>query len=120
MSLFVSRVTLVVGGKEIDTFSEITEPDVEYNKPIDLMNGTGHIAVTQRYKGIKVKYIVPSDEPEFDFSSVEDETLVIVYENGTRRTYSGVYTNKVGNETYKDGSETVRDVELSAEDRNPA
>lgn len=120
MSEYVSRVTLVVGGEEIDDFSEITEPDVEYNKPIDLMGKTGHIGVTQRYKGIKVKYIVPSDAPEFDFTTVEDDTLSIVYENGNRRTYSGVYVNKVGNETYKDGAETVRDIELSAESRNPA
>lgn len=119
MSKTVSRVTLEIDGEEEDNFSEITEPDVEYNKPVDLMNKTVHVAVTQRYKGIKIKYVVPSDEPERDFSKVEDSTLTIVYENGTRRRYSGVYVNKVGNETYKDGSETVRDIELSAEDRDP-
>ena len=119
MSNYVSRCTLEIDGEEIDDFSEITEPDVEYGKSIDLMNKTGHVEVTLRYKGIKIKYIVPSDAPEFDFSKVKDATLSIVYANGTRRRYSGVYVNKVGNETYKDGAETVRDVELSAEDRDP-
>ena len=120
MSNYVSRCTLVINGLEIDDFSEVTEPEVEYNKPVDLMNKTGHLAVTNRYKGLKVKYVIPSDGPEFDFTKVEDGTLTIVYENGTRRTYSGVYVNKVGGESYKDGAETVRDIELSAEDRDPA
>jgi hypothetical protein len=115
----VSSVTLEIDGEEEDNFSEITEPEVEHNKPVDLMNKTAHIEVTRRYKGIKIKYLVPSDEPERDFSKVEDSTLTIVYKNGTRRTYSGVYVNKIGGETYKDGAETVRDIELSAEARNP-
>ena len=116
---YVSRCTLEIDGEEIDDFDEITEPDVEYTKPIDLMNKTGHIEVTNRYKGIKIKYLVPSDVPEFDFTKVKDATLTIVYTNGTRRRYSGVYVNKVGNETYKDGAETKRDIELSAEKRDP-
>lgn len=119
MALYVSSATLEIDGEEIDDFSEITEPEVEYHKPVTLMSKTGHIEVTQRYGGIKVKYCVPSDAPEFDFTKVADATLAIVYKNGTRRTYSGVYIAKVGNETYKDGSETVRDIELSAEDRDP-
>lgn len=119
MSKYVSRCTLVIDNEEIDDFNEITEPEIEYHKPVDLMHKTGHLDVVQRYKGIKLKYVVPSDAPEFDFTKVEDATLTIVYLNGTRRTYSGVYVNKVGNEAYKDGSETVRDIELSAEDRNP-
>ena len=119
MSKAVSRCTLIIDGEEIDDFSEITEPEVEYSKAVPLMNKTVHLDVTRRYQGIKLKYIVPSDAPEFDFTQVEDATLAIVYENGTRRVYSGVYRTKVGGETYKDGSETVRDVELSAEDRDP-
>lgn len=119
MALYVSGATLEINGEEIDDFSEITEPEVESNKPIDLMAKTGHIEVTERYKGIKIKYIVPSDAPEFDFKKVKDGTLTIVYKNGTRRKYTGVYVNKIGGETYKDGTETIRDVELSAEDRDP-
>lgn len=120
MSKYVSRCTLEIDNEEVDDFSEITEPEVEYYKPVDLMNKTGHLEVVQRYKGIKVKYLVPSDAPEFDFTKVADATLTIVYLNGTRRTYSGVYVTKVGGESYKDGGETVREVELSAESRNPA
>lgn len=119
MSLYVSRVTLEIDGQEIDDFNEITEPQVEYHKPIPLMRKTGHVETTPRYNGIKVKYVIPSDAPEFDFTTIKDATLSIVYENGTRRRYSGVYCTNVGNETYKDGAETVRDVELSAEDRDP-
>jgi hypothetical protein len=117
--MIVSRCTLEINGEEIDDFDEITEPEVEYNKPIDLMHKTSHIEVTQRYKGIKLKYLVPADAPEFDFTLVKDGVLTISYANGTRRRYIGVYVNKVGNETYKDGGETKRDVEFSAEDRDP-
>ena len=92
-------------------YAQFAEHEARSNKSL--------LAVTNRYKGLKVKYVIPSDGPEFDFTKVEDGTLTIVYENGTRRTYSGVYVNKVGGETYKDGSETVRDVELSAEARDP-
>lgn len=116
---YVSRCNLEVNGEEIDDFAEITEPEVEYNQPLDLMHKTGHIDVVQRYKGIKLKYIVPADAPEFDFTKVQDGALTISYGNGTRRRYTGVYVNKIGNETYKDKSETVRDVEFSAEDRDP-
>jgi hypothetical protein len=117
--MIVSRCTLEINGEEIDDFTEITEPEVEYCKPVDLMHKTGYIDVQQRYKGIKLKYAIPSDAPEFDFSVIKDGTLTISYTNGTRRRYMGVYVNKVGNESYKDGSETVRDIELSAEDRDP-
>jgi hypothetical protein len=115
----VSRVTLTIDGEEEDNFTEITEPEVEYNKSVDLMHKTVNIPVTRRYKGIKVKYIVPIDEPERNWSAIKDGTLTITYENGQRRVYSGVTCNKVGGETYKDGTETVRDVELSAVSRYP-
>jgi len=120
MGKFVSRCTLTVDNEEIDDFTEITEPEVEQTKPVPLMHKTGHMAVTRRYQGIKVKYVIPEDAPEFDFSKVADGTLTISYGAGMRRVYSGVYCTKIGGETYKDGSETVRDIELSAEDRNPA
>ena len=119
MAKGVSSVTLVIDGEEEDNFTEITEPEVELTKPVDLMHKTIHVDVKRRYKGIKIKYIVPQDEPERDFSLVADSTLTIVYTNGIRRTYSGVYCNKIGGETYKEGNETVRDIELSAEDRDP-
>jgi len=119
MAKYVSSVGLEINGELIDDFAEISEPEVEYGKPVDLMNKTGHLDTTPRYRPLKLKYVVPADKPEFDFTTVQDGTLTIVYKNGTRRRYTGVYVNKIGNETYKDGSETVRDIELSAEDRDP-
>lgn len=120
MSEYVSKVLLEVNGKQVDDFNKITEPDVEYRGEVKLMNKTGFTSKTPRYSPIKVEYVVPKDGPEFDFSSIQDGTLTIDYDNGTRRTYTGVSCLKVGGESYgEDGKETIRNIELMATDRDP-
>ena len=92
---YVENVTLEVNGQEITDFDEVTENEVELRKPVHLMNKTGFSKTTARY-GCKVKYVIPKDATEFDFESVEDGTLTIDYGNGTRKTYTGVFSTKIG------------------------
>lgn len=116
MSEYVSRVLLDINGQSIEDFKSVTEPEVEHNKQVNLMNKTGHMKVTPRY-GVQVEYVVPETETEFDFDSVEDGRLSIEKMNGKRRTYTGVYILKVGEVKYDGENEATRTIEFGAEGR---
>jgi len=56
--LFVSRVLLEVNGQSVTDFASVEENEYEVYKPVNLMNGTGHCKVTERY-GLKLDYVRP-------------------------------------------------------------
>ena len=113
MSEYVSQVLLEVNGQEITDFKSVTEKEVEIAKAVNLMNKTGFTMATARYQ-VEVEYVVPSDAPEFDFSSVAGGTLTIDKMNGVRETYSGVYTLKIGATKYDGDKEATRTNDLGA------
>jgi len=114
---YVSKVLLEINGQEIEDFDSVEEPESEIFKSVKLMNKTGHTAVTQRYEGLTVDYIIPSDAPSFDFRQVAGGTLTIDRMNGTRITYGGIYTTKVGKIKYDGDNVAKQTIELSAESR---
>jgi len=110
---YVSKVTLEVNGQVIDDFKSVSVKEVELRKEVPLANKTGVVKVTPKY-GLQVEYVVPKDAPEFDFELVEDGTLTIDLENGTRLQYSGVYTLKIGEAKYGEDNEVTCPIELIA------
>ncbi|MBI5550748.1 MAG: hypothetical protein HY911_04515 [Desulfobacterales bacterium] len=116
MTEFVNKCYLDVNGRSIEDFKAVTEREQEYFRQVNLMNKTGHAAVTTRY-GASVDYVVPETEAEFDWTSVRDGRLTIEYMNGKRITYTGVYVLKVGEGKIDGENEKVQTIELGAEKR---
>ena len=113
MSEYVSRCTLEANGQDIDDFKSFTENEIELRKVVKLMNKTGSAGLTPRY-GFEVDYVVPEDTPEFDWEALKDGTFTVVYENGKRKSYTGVSTLKIGQEKIDGENETVRTISLMA------
>lgn len=113
---YVNRCTLTVNGQAIEDFKSFTDNERELRKAVNLMNKTGRCRVTER-PSCKVDYVVPLSGPEFDFDEVEGGTLTVEYENGTRLTFSGVSTSKVGEMKIDGENEAVRTIEFIAEKR---
>ncbi|OPY07255.1 MAG: hypothetical protein A4E68_01937 [Syntrophaceae bacterium PtaB.Bin095] len=114
--LYVSQVLLEVNGQSIADFQSVEENEYEVYKPVNLMNGTGHLKTTERY-GLKLDYVVPADSAEFDFNTVAGGTITIDRQNGKRTTYTGVYVTKIGAAKYDGEKEVVRTIEFSAKAR---
>lgn len=113
---YVSRVLLDINGQSIDDFKKVTEKEVEIHKPVNLMHKTGFTGVTPRY-GVEVDYVIPETEPEFDFEGVKGGRLTIEFMNGKRRTYTGVYTLKIGDASYDGDNEASRTITFGAAGR---
>ncbi len=113
---YVNKCLLDVNGQQITDFKAVTENERELARQVNLMNKTGHCGVTQR-NGVKVDYVVPEDETEFDFESVKDATLTIEYMNGKRITHMGVRTLKIGESKIDGDNELVRTIDLGSEKR---
>lgn len=113
---YVNRCTLVIDGQNIEDFKTFTENERELARQVKLMHKTGHCSVTQRF-GCQVDYVVPLDGEEFDFDTVKDGTLVVEYENGKRKIFTGVRTLKIGEEKVDGDNEVVRTIEFGAEQR---
>jgi hypothetical protein len=107
MSVYIAQILLEVNGQNIDDFRSATEKEIEQRKEVKLMNKVGVVSINPIYK-VEVEYVVPSDVPEFDFENVSNGTLTLDLENGVRKTYSGVYTLKVGDTKYGDEKEATR------------
>lgn len=118
MSEYVSQVLLEINGMTVDDFASVEEGDFERARPVNLMNKTGHTHVTPRYS-LSLDYVIPADAPEFDFNTVDDGRLTIDYQNGTRITYMGVTTTKIGRVTYDGDKEAKRSIEFMATRRVP-
>ena len=116
MAEYVAQALLEVNGQSVTDINSVTEKKVELRKAVKLMNKVGVVKVTPQY-GIQVEYVIPKNDPEFDWESVEDGTLTIDRENGKRITYTEVYTLEVGDAKYDGEKEAVRTIELVAADK---
>lgn len=114
MTQYVNSVTLEVAGKEVTDFKSVTISEVEIHRQVKAMNKTGHARVTQRH-GLSVEYLVPLSDPEVDWEDVADARVSVVYENGKRKTYTGVYVLKVGEEKIDQDNDVTKTIELGAE-----
>ena len=118
MSEYVSRCSLEVNGASIEDFKSVTPKKLEIWKQVPLMNKTGFLKKTPRHQ-IEVEYVKPdAAEEEFDFSAVEDGTLTVLYENGQRITYTGVYIMEIGDEKIDGENETTVTILLGAAEKN--
>jgi hypothetical protein len=110
---YVSRVNLEINGQNIDDFASVEEGEEEIGGMVKLMNKTGFHKKTVRQQ-VRVDYVVPADSPEFNFWQVQGGTLTIDYQNGVRKTYSGVNTMKIGQAKSDGEKETTKTIEFMA------
>jgi len=116
MDEYISRVTLIVNGEEIEDFSAFEEDERELKKTVKLMNKTGVLAVKPRY-GFSLDYVVPKSGA-FDFADVEDGTASVEFENGDRVTFGGVECLKIGKAKYDGDKETTKTIDFAAATRS--
>jgi hypothetical protein len=114
MTQYVNSVTLDVNGKDVSNFKSITIGETEIFRQVKAMNKTGHAKVTARHS-LSVEYLVPVEDPEVKWSEVADARVSVVYENGKRKTFTGVYVLKVGEEKIDSENDVTKTIELSAE-----
>lgn len=113
MSEYIIRCTLDVDGQSVTDFKAVTIKETELHKPVNLMHKTGFAGVTPRH-GVTVDYVVPQTDPEFPWEGVKDGRLTVEFENGRKKTFTGVYILKVGDMKVDGENETVRSIELGA------
>jgi len=111
---FVSDVIVEINGQVVPEIKSATEGERDLNGTVKLMGGTGHYKKRER-PTCQVKYVIPFDKAEFDFTAVNDGTLTIDYKNGVRKKYMGVYVTKIGAAEFDGEVEgVVKVVEFSA------
>ena len=114
MARYVARITLEVNGESVTDFSSFSDMTKSRHVQVELMNKTGHAAITPRYQ-VSVDYVIPRDAIEYDWSTVSDGTLTIEYENGTRKTWGGVYVLDEGDVTYDGTAAATKTITCGAE-----
>ena len=115
MSQYITRCFLILNGQEFDDFKSFEENERELNIQVALMNKTGTAGKTPRH-GFTVEYVPPSG-PRINWDAVKGATFVCEDEDGTRTSYTGVSTGKVG-ASKRDGENVmVVPITLLAEDR---
>lgn len=110
---YVNRVLLEVNGQEITDFDSFTEGERDLAGQVKLMNKTGTVQLLER-PSCSLEYVIPKDAPEFDFTAVVDGTITVDYQNGTRKTYTGVRTAKIGATKFGDDKAASRTIDFFA------
>ena len=115
MAEYISRAFLTINGNKVVDFKAVSEGEYEVFRQIKLMTTTGHAKVTPRYT-VEVDYVVPLVN-EFDWSTLQNGTLNIQYEDGWTSTYTGVHTLKIGAAKSDGENDVVKVISLGAENR---
>lgn len=114
MAQYVNRVSLEVNGSLFEDFESFTDNSVTKNKQVNLMNKTGHAAMTPRY-GFSVNVKKAFVKAPVDLENVHGGTCTVEYENGERSTYGGVYTLETGDGTVDGETELTKTITFGAE-----
>jgi hypothetical protein len=114
---YVSRVKVFIDGQEMEDFKTWSDDGHEVRAAVNLMHKTGYSKRTARY-GFKLGYVPASATPEYDFDAVEDATVAVVVDEGTRRiVYGGVVFLGDGEMSIDGENETVVEKRFSASTR---
>ena len=113
MEAYISTIGLEINGVEITDFNAFTEKQRTFKQPVNLMKTTGVLKVRERF-GFSLDYVVPANKAEFDFKAVEDGTVTIDYENGTRITFGQVECLSIGDAKFGDEKEVVKTIDFIA------
>lgn len=116
MEEYISTVSLECNGHALDDFKAFEEDTRTLRKAIKLMKKTGLLGVTPVY-GFNLDYVVPKNRAEFDFDAVQDGTVVVDYENGSRTTFTGCSVLEVGSVKYDGENEAVKNIKFIAAGR---
>ena len=95
----VREILLEVNGELLTDFTAVTEGERVLRKAVKLHSKTAFVKVPPEYN-ITVDYNIPDNRPEFDFEGMQNGTLTIDRQNGTRITFSGVNVLSIGEAKY--------------------
>lgn len=115
-SKYIAAADVILDGAELKDVKRVREGRRVLRKQVKVMRRRGSIRQTPNYM-IELDTLIPEDGPGYDYESIEDKTLTIEYDNGTKAIYLGVSTLEVGDEEFDDDNETIRKVTLVAADR---
>ena len=87
----VAVTLLEVNGVNVENFNQVDITEVTYAKRVDLMNITDHAVMTQRH-GLAVTYVQPQGGFPTEVKVIRNGTITLQYDDGTRVTFSGVYS----------------------------
>ncbi len=112
---YVSRVTLNINGQQCEDFDTITEPEEVARETVELMNKIGTCKTTKAMV-LKADYVKPFGAPEFDFDQCDGTgTIIVDYEDGSRRSYTGVALLKKGELQHDGKKASKRTIEFLAQ-----
>jgi hypothetical protein len=117
MEEYLTSITYEVNGQQLEDFNAFTEKERVFKKTVNLMNTTGIIKVKGRHH-FSLDYVVPATRPEFNFEGVEDGTVTIAAENGSRISFGQVSCLSVGEAKYDGDKEVTKTIEFVAGTRN--
>lgn len=113
---FIAKCTLFVNGEEETNFKAVREMEYTARAQVMLMNKTGFTKRQARY-GLVIDYVRPATGTPRDWDALENGTIVIEYEGGSRVLYSGCAMLSSGEGPLDGENEYVRSITVGAEDR---
>jgi hypothetical protein len=118
MSQFINVARITINGEEETNIKTITEfaGGLEIARQVKLMKKTGSADVVPRYM-LGVDYVYPLTETERDWAKVKDATVEIIFDNGSKNTYTGVRTLNIGEKKIDPENDTVSAISLMAENK---
>ena len=117
MEAYITKVSLEINGALMEDFNAFTEKERVLKKTVNLMNTTGTLRVMGRFN-FSLDYVVPADKEEFNFEEVEDGTVTIDYENGSRVSFGEVECLSIGEAKFDGDKEVVKTIEFAAGTRS--
>ena len=116
MEAYITTITLEIDGELLEDFNSFTEKGRVKKKLVKLMNGHGTTKVTASNL-FSLDYVIPADKTEFDFDGLEDATVTVDYENGTRISFGGCEVLSIGEAKFDGDKEVTKNIEFAATTR---
>lgn len=113
---YISAAVVIIDGQELEDVKRVREGRRTLRRTIKVMKRRGKVKTTPDYT-IELDTTIPEDGPGFDYESIENKTLTIEYDNGTRIIYTGVDVLEIGEEEFDDEREAIVKVLLAADER---
>lgn len=112
----VSIVHIEIDGLEDVDVKKVYEGKRTVRKAANLMHRTGKIRTRQR-PTVGFDRAIVEGKPAPDYASMEDISITIIYEDGTRIKYLGCSCTEVGETTYDEENEAIQRYDFIADER---
>ncbi len=115
MGKYVSRVDVTIDGQQISDMKNFKELARQIAEQVPLMKKTGYVNKTIRNK-FSLDYVIPAGT-RFDFTTIENSTVMVALEDGGTINFAGVRCLEIGDADYDGEKEVVQTITFGAESR---